>query len=66
MGQRAHFALGIILIAVLSVSIIATIEWLGDAHSDTEFFVGVEFAYSDNIDDLENLVDKVKDYTNLL
>jgi hypothetical protein len=64
LGQKS-VALGIILIAVLSVSIIATIEWLGNVHSDTEFFVGVEFAYSDNVCDLKDLVDKVKNYTNL-
>jgi len=58
--------LGIILIAVLSVSIIATVDWWwGNVHSDPEFFVGVEFAYSDNVSDLKNLVDKVKNYTNL-
>jgi hypothetical protein len=57
--------LGIILIAVLSVCIIATIDWLGSLRSDPEFFVGVEFAYSDNINDLKDLVDKVKNYTNL-
>jgi hypothetical protein len=65
MSQRTPFALGIILIAVLFVSIVATIDWLGSAHSDPEFFVGVDFAYSNNVDDLKNLVDKVKDYTNL-
>jgi hypothetical protein len=65
MSQRIPFALGIILIAVLSVSIVATIDWLGSVHSDPEFFVGVDFAYSNNVDDLKNLVDKVKDYTNL-
>ena len=66
MSQRAPFALGIILIAVLSVSIIATVDWWwGSVHSDPEFFVGVEFAYSDNVSDLKNLVDKVKNYTNL-
>jgi hypothetical protein len=65
MSQRTPFALGIILIAVLSVSIVATIDWLGSVHSDPEFFVGVDFAYSNNVDDLKDLVDKVKDYTNL-
>jgi hypothetical protein len=66
MRQRAPFALGIILIVVLSVSIIATVDWwLGNVHSTSEFFVGVEFAYSDSVSDLKNLVDKVKDYTNL-
>jgi hypothetical protein len=65
MGQRTTFVLGVILIAVLSVSIVATIDLLGSTHSTSEFFVGVEFAYSDNVDDLKDLVDKVKDYTNL-
>ena len=59
------FALGIILILILSISIIATIKWLGEAHSTSEFFVGVEFAYSDDVNDLKALVNKVKDYTNL-
>jgi hypothetical protein len=65
MSQRAPFALGIILITVLSVSIIATIEWLGNVHSTSEFFVGVECAYSANVGDLKDLVDKVKNYTKL-
>ena len=40
--------------------------WLDNAdNADAEFFVGVEFAYSGNIDDLKALVDKVKDYTNV-
>jgi hypothetical protein len=65
MGQRTFFVLGIMLIIVLSVSIVATIDWLGSIHSNSEFFVGVEFAYSENVDDLKDLVDKVKNYTNL-
>jgi hypothetical protein len=57
--------LGIALIAVLAVSIVATIDWVGNSYSPSEFFVGVEFAYSNNVEDLKSLVDKVKDYTNL-
>jgi hypothetical protein len=65
--------LGIALIAVLSVSIIATANWwLSSVGSPSEFFVGVEFAYSGNagdteilLGDMKELVDKVKDYTNL-
>jgi hypothetical protein len=65
MSRRAPFALGIILIVVLSVSIIATVDWwLGNVHSTSEFFVGVECAYG-NVSDLKDLVDKVKNYTNL-
>jgi len=59
-------ALGIILIVVLSVSIIATADWwLGSLSATSEFFVGVEFAYSGNVSDVTALVDKVKNYTNL-
>jgi len=58
--------LGIILIAVLFVSIIVAAGWwLGSVNSNAEFFVGVEFAYSGNVSDVKSLVDKVKDYTNL-
>jgi hypothetical protein len=65
MSQRTTFVLGVVLIAVLSVSIVAAIDLLGSAHSTSEFFVGVEFAYSNNVGDLKDLVDKVKNYTNL-
>jgi hypothetical protein len=58
--------LGIILIVVLFVSIIAAVDWwLGSVRSTSEFFVGVEFAYSGDVSDLKGLVDKVKNYTNL-
>jgi hypothetical protein len=58
--------LGIVLIVVLSVSVIATAYWwLNSVDSASEFFVGVEFAYSGNVDDLKSLVDKVKNYTNV-
>jgi hypothetical protein len=65
MSQRTIFVLGFAIIVVLSVSIVATIDWLGSVNSASEFFVGVEFAYSNNVEDLKNLVDKVKNYTNL-
>jgi hypothetical protein len=59
-------ALGIALTLVLSISIIAAANWwLNNTSSDNEFFVGVEFAYSDDANDVKALVDKVKDYTNL-
>ncbi|TRO46053.1 hypothetical protein E2P60_06090, partial [Candidatus Bathyarchaeota archaeon] len=58
--------LGIMLIVVLFVSIIAAAGlWLDSIDSNEEFFVGVEFAYSGNANDVKSLVDKVKDYTNL-
>ena len=58
--------LAVVLIVVLFVSIIAAAAWwFGDVDPITDFFVGVEFAYSGNVGDLKVLVDKVKDYTNL-
>jgi hypothetical protein len=56
----------IVLIVVLFVSTIAAVAWwLGDVDPSSDFFVGVEFAYSGDVGDLKALVDKVKDYTNL-
>lgn len=58
--------LGIVLIVVLSISAIATAYWwLNRIDATSEFFVGVEFAYSGNVNDLKALVDKVKNYTNV-
>ncbi len=58
--------LGIAFIAVLFVSIIAAAGWwLSSVDSNKEFFVGVEFAYSDHVNDLKSLVDELKSYTNL-
>ena len=54
------------LIAVLFVSFIAAVVcWLDNMDQAPNFFVGVEFAYSNDVGDLKALVDKVKDYTNL-
>ena len=58
--------LGITLIVVLFVSFIAAVGWwLSSIRSRSEFFVGIEFAYSDDVSDLKTLVDKVKNFTNL-
>ncbi len=59
-------AFTIALIVLLFVTIFAVANWwLSDGVSNTEFFVGVEFAYSGDANDVKVLVDKVKDYTNL-
>jgi hypothetical protein len=63
--RRSVLVLTIALIAIISVPLFVTFEWLSDYRRSTpEFFVGVEFAY-DNASDLKEVVDKVKDYTNL-
>lgn len=65
MNRRKLTLLGFLLLTVLIVSIVATIYLFQKGNSPSEFFIGVEFAYSSNVNDLKNLVDKVKDYTNL-
>ncbi len=61
------FAFGFALIVILSVSTIAAAAnwWLNSVEATPDFFVGVEFAYSGDVNDVKALVDKVKDYTNL-
>ena len=54
------------LTIIISLSIIAVVNWWPkNIGSPSEFFVGVEFAYSGNLNDVKSLVDKAKDYTNL-
>jgi hypothetical protein len=62
--KRRTLVLTITLIAVILVSLFAINEWFSNHQSTPDFFVGVEFAYGD-ASDLKNLVDKVKNYTNL-
>lgn len=57
--------LATVLISAIFVSLFAAFEFFSDGRQSTsEFFVGVELAYG-NVHDCEDLVDKVKDYTNL-
>jgi hypothetical protein len=64
----------IILLIIITLSLIITAVWFSDdVTSTSEFFVGVEFAYSYGdqanssiiLNDLKSLVDKVRNYTNL-
>ncbi len=66
----------IVLVALFSTSVFFTLNSVNQSEvndgSSPRFYVGVEFAYSDNLNDslvnlntLKALVDKVKNYTNL-
>ena len=58
------FAVGLLL--VLLVSVFAGFNFLGTRSSKPDFFVGVEMAYANaTFNDVKDLVDKVKDYTNV-
>jgi len=63
--RRRALALTITLVSIISVSLFVAIEWFNnERQSSPEFFVGVEFAYGD-VSDCKDLVDQVKNYTNL-
>ena len=54
------------IMIILLVSVFASIEFLNTRQSTPKFFVGVEMAYANaTFNDVKDLVDKVKDYTNL-
>jgi hypothetical protein len=65
--QKRSSILAIGFAAILLVSALLTLEHLGSQQAIPEFYVGVEMAYSNpTFEDVKDLVDKVKDYTNLV
>lgn len=65
--KRRLVAATISLVAIILVSIFAASQWLGAKPEPSEFYVGVEVAYANaTARDVEVMVDKVKDYTNLV
>lgn len=55
---------GLLIIVVLSLFV--ALNWSSNQTVTREFYVGVEFAYGDHAAEVKALVDKVKDYTNLM
>jgi hypothetical protein len=65
--QKRSSILAIGFVAILLVSALLTLEHLGRQQSIPEFYIGVEMAYSNpTFEDVKELVDEVKDYTNLV
>jgi hypothetical protein len=56
--------LSITLILLILASILV-IEWVDEPDHTPNFFFGVEFAWGDDVEGLRDLVDEVKNYTNL-
>jgi hypothetical protein len=57
--------MGIVLISIISIALVITVNWFNNQSSNREFFVGVEYAYGSQASEVKNLVDKVRNYTNL-
>jgi hypothetical protein len=57
--------LATLLIALIALSLVITVNWFSNQTSPREFYLGVEYAYGSQASELERLVDKVRNYTNL-
>lgn len=64
LNQKLLFAASAALIGIVVLSVFLVVDPLSPKCADRKFYVGVDYAYSSNIDELKTLVDKVKDYTN--
>ena len=66
MNSKYGILVAILLIALISVSLFLTFNKpSGQTVTTRTFYVGVEYAYGNQFNELKTLVDKVKDYTNL-
>ena len=62
---RKYVLLAALFVALITISLFITFNWFSNQTSIREFYLGVEYAYGDHAAELERLVDKVKNYTNL-
>lgn len=66
MVKRTPVALAIVTIIIVCLSIVISANWFTSPKPNREFYVGAEYAYGDSANEVKALVDKVKDYTNLV
>src|SRR3990172_9535746 len=65
--KRRMMALTIGLVAVIAVAVFAASHCFSTKPETPEFYVGVEVAYTNaNASDVKAMVDKIKNYTNLV
>jgi hypothetical protein len=65
LNRKLVILTAMILITLIATSLFLTHNLLRSQTSSREFYVGVEYAYGDQVGELKDLVDKVKNYTNL-
>jgi hypothetical protein len=67
MVKRTPIILAVLaIITIVCLSIVISANWFTSPKPNREFYVGAEYAYGDSANKVKALVDKVKDYTNLL
>lgn len=65
--KRALLILSVLaVVLIVCLSVVISAQWFTSPKVNREFFVGAEYAYGDSASEVKGLVDKVKDYTNLL
>jgi hypothetical protein len=65
LNRKTTTLITILLITIIATSTILITNQLYAQKEPPEFYVGVEYAYGESVDEVRSLVDKVKDYTNL-
>ena len=66
MNRKYAIAAAVVLIVSVSLMLFITFGLPSKPAPSREFYVGVEYAYGDQFGQVKALVDKVKDYTNLI
>jgi len=66
LNRKYYIFAAVLLIALISISLFVTLNNSGKPTPTRPFYLGVEFAYGSQYGQVKALVDKVKDYTNLL
>lgn len=65
MNRKLAILTATLLIALIVLSLFLALNWFSNQTSIRQFYVGVEYAYGSQVGEVQALVDKVKDYTNL-
>jgi hypothetical protein len=66
MNRKVVILTSILFMATIVTSVVLAANWFSNQTVPPEFYLGVEYAYGDSVDEVKALVDKVKDYTNLI
>ncbi len=64
MNRKTATLTTILLIIIIAASVVLAANWFSNQKIQPEFYMGVEYAYGESVDEVKALVDKVKDYTN--
>ncbi|MGD6808308.1 MAG: hypothetical protein ACQCN3_01275 [Candidatus Bathyarchaeia archaeon] len=64
--KRVKVFLAVVVVVLVCLSVFISAGWFTTPQPNREFYVGAEYAYGSNPQEVKALVDKVKGYTNLL